>query len=135
MSNKCMPDNAQPLARPSPWKFRWNLRTLLLVVVPLCIGLAYGAGEFRRVSRAVAALNLMMSKAVVSPRDPLADGVLRFRSGAVADADLDAFVPAFSGGLPEGLGKIRVLDLNGSPVSEEAIERFRAAVPECEVRR
>lgn len=130
-----MPDHAQSPARPAPRLFRWNLRTLLLVVVPLCIALGYGASEFRRVSRAVAARNLMMSKVVVSLRDPLADGIVRFKSGAVADADLAAFVPAFNGGLPEGLGTIRVLDLNGSPVSEEAIERFRAAVPECEVRR
>ncbi|BBO34839.1 hypothetical protein [Lacipirellula parvula] len=130
-----MADHDPPSDRESARTFRWSLRTLLLVVVPLCIALAYGAGEFRRVSRAVAARNLMMSKAAMSPRAPLADGVLRFRSGAVADADLAAFVPAFNGGLPDGLGTIRVLDLNGSPVSEEAIGRFRVAVPECEVRR
>ena len=77
----------------------------------------------------------MNSKGVVSPDGALVDGVLYFRRGAVTDADLNAFPPACTGPLPNGLGTIRALELNGSSVSDEAIERFKAAAPGCEVRR
>jgi hypothetical protein len=116
-----------------PW--RWSLRTLLLVVAPVCVAAAYGAGVYLRISRAIEARQLMASKGIVSPQGALVDGVFRFRPGAVADDDLAAFVPAFNGSLPDGLEPITALDLNGSPVSEAAIKRFEAAVPDCEVRR
>ena len=78
---------------------------------------------------------LMTGKAVVSPHPALVDGVNSFRPGAVADADLIAFLPACQGPLPNGLGTIRALELNGSKVSDEAIARFNAAAPHCEIRR
>lgn len=117
----------------TPW--RWNLRTLLLIIVPICAALAYGTAEFRRVTKATDAWCLMASKGVVSPNGSLVDGVFHFRKGAVSDADLVAFIPACNGPLPNGLGTIRVLELNGSKVSDEAIARFRTAAPECEIRR
>jgi len=116
-------------------RWRWNLRTLLLVIIPICASLAYGAAEFRRVKRVTDALILMTSKGVVSPNGALVDGVFHFRNGAVTDADLEAFTPACNGQLPNGPGAIHALDLNGSIVSDEAIARFKAAAPACEIRR
>jgi hypothetical protein len=123
------------MAQASKDRWRWNLRALLLVVVPMCAGLAYGTAEYRRVTQATNAWRLMVSKGVVSPQGSLVDGVFLFKNGAVSDADLDAFIPACSGPLPNGLGTIRVLELNGSNVSDEAIARFKMTVPGCEIRR
>jgi hypothetical protein len=116
-------------------RWRWNLRTLLLIVVPACVALAYGNAEYRRVSRATNAWLLMVSKGVVSPQGSLVDGVFHFRNGTVSDSDLIAFIPACNGPLPNGLGTIRVLELNSSNVSDEAIARFKMAAPGCEIRR
>ena len=116
-----------------PW--RWSLQTLLLVVVPVCVSVAYGAGVYLRISRAIEARQLMSSKGIVSPQGALIDGVFHFRQGAVADDDLTAFIPAFNGSLPAGLEPITALNLNGSAVSDEAIQRFEAAVPDCKVLR
>ena len=63
------------------------------------------------------------------------DGVFHFKNGAVIDADLDAFIPAVNGPLPNELGTIGVLDLNDSNFSDEAIARFKMAVPDYEIRR
>ncbi len=123
------------MAQSSKNWYRWNLRTLLLVIVPLCVALAYGTAEFRRVKRATDAWVLMVSKGVVSSHGSLADGVFHFQKGAVSDADLIAFIPACEGPLPNGLGAIRAIELNGSNVSDEAIARFKLAAPACEVRR
>jgi hypothetical protein len=115
--------------------YRWNLRTLLLVIVPLCVALAYVSAEFRRVKRATDAWGLMVSKGVVSSRCALSFSVFHFPNGAVNDADLIAFIPACEAPLPNGLGAIQALELNGSTVSDEAIARFKLAAPACEVRR
>ena len=115
--------------------YRWNLRTLLLVIVPLCVALAYGTAEFRRVKQATDAWVLMVSKGVVSSQGSLVDGAFHFQQGAVSDADLIAFIPACEAPLPNGLGAIQALELNGSNVSDEAIARFKLAAPACEVRR
>lgn len=120
---------------PSNKRWRWNLRTLLLIFVPTCVALAYGTAEYRRVSRATNAWLLMVSKGVVSPNGSLVDGVFHFENGAVSDSDLLSFIPACDGPLPNGLGRIRVLDLNGSNVNDEAIGRFESIVPACEIRR
>lgn len=116
-------------------RWRWNLRTLLLVVVPVCAALAYGTAEFRRVKRATDAWLLMLNNAEASPQSPFVDGVFSFKQGAVSDAELIAFIPACNGPLPNGLGTIRALELNGAKVSDEAIAEFKTAVPDCEIRR
>lgn len=108
---------------------------MLLVVVPVCASLAYGTAEFRRVKKATDAWSLMLDNAGVSQQGPFVDGVFHFKQGAVTDAELMAFVPACNGPLPNGLGTVRVLELNGSKVSDGAIAEFKKAVPGCEVRR
>jgi hypothetical protein len=61
--------------------------------------------------------------------------VIFFKHGNVTDADLTQFVPALREADRKwgGLGRISRLVLNGSPVSKEALEKFREAVPTCTV--
>jgi hypothetical protein len=57
--------------------------------------------------------------------------LLDFKNSNVRDDDLDAFIPAFNGYVNPFT--IKVIRLNGSKVSPEAVQRFREAVPGCEI--
>jgi hypothetical protein len=61
------------------------------------------------------------------------DHAVVFKNGNVTDDDLDTFIPAFNGYAPSGFGRMTALHLNGSNVSAQAIERFKTAVPDCQV--
>jgi len=113
---------------------RWSLRSLLLLIVPLCLAFACYGYISRQRQSAVEAFERMARKGVDAN---FSNGLLHaeyvFKNGNVTDADLSAFVPAFNGYAPAGFGQIVRIRLSGSQVSAEAVQRFRQAVPDCEV--
>jgi len=113
---------------------RWSLRSLLLLFVPLCLAFTYCGHISRQRQSAVEAFERMARKGVDAN---FSNGLLHaeyvFKNGNVTDADLSAFVPAFNGYAPAGFGQIVRIRLSGSQVSAEAVQRFRQAVPDCEV--
>ena len=113
---------------------RWTLRTLLLLCIPLCAGLAYYGHVHRQRQHAIDAFQLMLSKGVdANFGSGFQRVVYTFKNGNVTDADLVEFVPAFNGHAPAGFGRVVVLRLSGSNVSTEAVRRFRETVPDCQL--
>ena len=113
---------------------RWRLRSLLLLFIPLCAALAYFGHLQRQRGFAIDAYHRMESKGLdANFRNGLLHSVYIFKNGNVTDADLKGFIPAFNGHAPSGWGRIEKIRLNGSKVSAEAVQRFRAAVPDCEL--
>ena len=124
----------EPLSKKS--MSRWSLRSLLLLMVPLCITFAWLGHLHRQREQAIAAYLLMLGKGGMISGLPLQDvkssgWLCEFRNVTLTDADLDAFTPAFNGHAPAEYFEIEVLDLRGSRVSADAIQRFRSAVPQC----
>ncbi len=109
--------------------------TWALAVVPLCLGLAWYAYAYGQRQRAVQAVIWINSKGVDVTFTPGSPRTVRFTDANVTDEDLAAFVPAFNGYAPPGFERIGKLRLNRSAVSDDAVERFRLAVPNCEVER
>ncbi|WP_144996250.1 hypothetical protein [Polystyrenella longa] len=56
-----------------------------------------------------------------------------FPKGNVTDSDLKIFEMAFNGYGANRRSPVIQMNLNGSPVSEEAMARFRKKVPQCEL--
>lgn len=111
---------------------RWTVRSLLLLFIPLCAAFAYYGYLHRQYWLAVDAYDMMFSKGLDSS-DGLRHRIYIFKNGNVTDADLKGFIPAFNGHAPSGFGRIEKIRLKGSKVSAEAVQRFRQAVPDCEL--
>lgn len=111
---------------------RFKLRNLLLFFVPLSIVLIL-LNHARQKEEAIAAFNLMSSKGMDSLASDGSAYMFSFKNGNVTDDDLLAFIPAFNGHAPSGFIKAARIDLGGSQVSPEAIDRFHRAVPECKI--
>ena len=113
---------------------RWSLRSVLLLIVPLCLAFACYGHISRQRQSAVDAFERMARKGVdANFSNGLSRAEYVFKNGNVTDADLCAFVPAFNGYAPGGFGRIVRIRLKGSQVSPEAVQRFRHSVPDCEV--
>lgn len=107
---------------------------MLLAFIPLSLALSYYGHVYRQQQQALDAWLRMTNKGVECHcRSDELDETWFFIKANVTDADLDAFPPAFNGYLPWGSARIVKIRLNGSPVSAEAVERFRQAVPACEI--
>jgi hypothetical protein len=114
---------------------RFTLRRLLLLFIPIAIVLTVYGYYARQQQLTFNAWQDITSRGVNTNHPGSGSGtfVIYFKNGNVTDNDLDAFVPAFNGYYaPMRFGRFR-LELFGSKVSSEAIERFRRAVPECEI--
>jgi hypothetical protein len=112
---------------------RFTLRRLLFLFVPISILLAGFAYYGRQRELAVTAWNRISSKGI-DAHFPCGSGyAVYFKNGNVTDDDLIAFIPAFNDFAPSGFCKIERIELGGSKVSSDAIDRFRRAVPDCEI--
>jgi hypothetical protein len=113
---------------------QWSLRSLLLLFIPLCAALAWYAYLHRQYTLNFVAHKAMTNKGVTANfAQGLHQATYVFVNANVTDEDLEAFLPAFNGYSLRGLARVKVMRLNGSPVSQEAIQRFRRAVPDCKV--
>jgi hypothetical protein len=113
----------------------FRLKWLLIAFVPLSIVLAFYYRHLQhrtRVTRANDTINRLVFDAHYEPDG---DGNLQLfaRKGNVTDADLMSLIPIGSGEAAFGGHKVIRMELRGSKVSDEAISRFRAAAPECEL--
>ena len=104
-------------------------------MIPIACGLAIFGNAQRKRWRAIEAYEAISSKGVDAHFANGLDHVIQFKNKNVTDDDLAAFTPAFNGSAPSGFGTITGLELNGSAVSAEAVERFKRAVPQCQARR
>jgi hypothetical protein len=118
------------------WRFarvpRFKLRNLLLLFVPLSIALIF-LNHARQKEQAIAAFDLMCSKGMDALASDGSAYTFHFKNGNVTDDDLLAFIPAFNGHAPSGFIKAVRIDLGGSKISSETIDRFHRAVPHCEI--
>lgn len=112
---------------------RFTLRRLLMVFVPVSILLAVWGYHSRKRELAIAAWHRMGSKGMDLNMGSSLGHVIYFKNGNVTDDDLVAFIPAFNNFARSGFGRIERMELRGSRVSPEAIDRFRQAVPDCEI--
>ncbi|MBI2480010.1 MAG: hypothetical protein HYV60_15675 [Planctomycetia bacterium] len=113
---------------------RYTLRVLLAVVALSALPMAVIGYRQRQRELAIQAYQAMSAKGV-DGRFPgkAIDHMVIFKNGNVTDHELETFAKAFNGYAPHGFGKITALDLCGSPVAAEAVERFKSAVPDCEL--
>jgi hypothetical protein len=123
-------------AEPGQRQPQWTLRSMLLLFIPLSAGFAWYGHVYRQRQQAVDAYVHMCNKGVdANFARGLLHSVFIFKNANVTDADLNAFVPAFNGYAPRGSPRIETIRLKGSLVSNDALERFRRAVPDCKVER
>ena len=114
-------------------RWRFSLSTLLLLFVPVALVTAFYLRPQWQMRQASRAYQAICAKGVDAHFGDADECAIYFKNGNVTDRDLDAFLPVFNGHLPRGLFRPVSMELRGSNVSAEAIERFQRAVPECEV--
>jgi hypothetical protein len=113
---------------------QWSLRAWLLLFLPLCAVLSWYGHYYRQRSLNGAAIKAMCEKGVTANfADGLHHATFYFVDGNVTDEDLDGFLPAFNGYSVPGRAEVKAMHLCGSHVSPEALQRFRQAVPHCQV--
>lgn len=115
---------------------RWSLRGLLLMFIPIGIVLGYMSFVQRQREAAWKAWKQVEKRVInINYDESHKQCVLSIPRKNLIDEDLIAFIPYFNGYAAQGLPGIVKIRLNDSKVSPEAIERFRKAVPTCEVER
>ena len=117
------------------WRPRFGLRTLLLLVVPVSLVLAFMGSSYREKQRRNRAVSAACDKGVDLVQHDANGYIVHFKNGNVTDSDLQDFSPAFAVEGHFGPMKVRCVDLNGSNVSDGAMRRFREEAPWCELRR
>jgi hypothetical protein len=114
--------------------FRWSLRALLLMFIPIGIVLGYMSYVQRQQEASYNAWKQVEQRVIdINFYNGFKQGVMFIPRKNLTDEDLIAFIPYFNGYAYKGMPGIVKIRLNGSNVSPEAIERFRKAVPSCEV--
>jgi hypothetical protein len=114
---------------------RWNLRALLLLFIPLGIAFAYLSYAKRQYDAAWNAWNEVQRRVSFVALFNEAENtfVVSIPSKKLIDEDLITFTTYFNGYAGPGSPRVVKICLEGSDVSPKAIERFRKAVPSCEL--